>query len=163
MYQVGERVVYGVHGVCTIVELQVQRVNRQKVEYYVLEPMNQLGARYFIPSKNETAVSKLRPVLTKEQVEALLSSDQIKEGIWVEDDNERRQQYRQIILNGDRCSLLQLIRTLRKHRENLLLIGKKFHVIDAGFLKDAERMLFSELSVVLNIDYDKVSAYIDSI
>ena len=163
MYQVGDRVVYGVHGVCCVVELQVQTVNRMKVEYYVLEPIKHSGSRYFVPSQNQIAVSKLRPLLTKEELDALLTSDRINEDIWIANENDRRLQYREIIAEGDRCNLLRIIRTLRKHREEMLQSGKKFHVTDANFLKDAEKTLYSELSVVLNIEYDKVSDYINNL
>ena len=163
MYQVGDRVVYGVHGVCCVVELQIQTVNRKKVEYYVLEPITQAGARYYVPSHNEIAVSKIRPLLTKEELDALLTSDQIDEDIWIANENDRRQKYRQIIVEGDRCNLLRIVRTLRKHKDEMLQSGKKFHVTDANFLKDAEKTLYSELSIVLNIEYNKVSDYINNL
>jgi RNA polymerase-interacting CarD/CdnL/TRCF family regulator len=38
MYQVGDRFIYGIHGVCEIVELQTQRVSGKAIQYYVLQP-----------------------------------------------------------------------------------------------------------------------------
>ena len=75
MHKIGDLVVYGIHGVCRIAELQVQVVNRKKVEYFVLEPLSQAGSKYFVPSQNEIAVSKLRPILSKTEIESLLNSE----------------------------------------------------------------------------------------
>ena len=83
MYQVGDVVVYGVHGVCRIVELQIQRVNHKKVEYFVLEPVFQMTSRFFVPSQNEAALSKLRPILTKEEIESLVQSEDSCRDCWI--------------------------------------------------------------------------------
>ena len=55
MFQVGDQVVYGIHGVCSIHGLDVQRVNRKRVEYYILVPLNQPDARFLVPTQNQAA------------------------------------------------------------------------------------------------------------
>ena len=49
MYNIGEFVVYGVHGVCRILNLEDRTVDRKVLRYYVLEPLDQSGARFFCP------------------------------------------------------------------------------------------------------------------
>ena len=163
MYQIGERVVYGVHGVCQILELQVQIVNRKKVEYYVLEPVRQPGARYFVPSQNQVAVSKLRPMLSKTEILDLLGSHRVKETVWIDDENQRRIYYKDLLTEGDRAGLLTMIRTLYVQTEQQAQLGKKCHMTDANFLKDAEKVLFSEFSMVLDIPYEKMVEYISQL
>lgn len=160
MFHIGDRVVYGIHGVCHIVELQIQKVNFKKVEYYVLEPLRQPGARFFVPSQNQAAVSKLRPILTRDEINQLLLAMQLDEDVWIENEILRKQQYREQIAACDRGALLRMIRTLYKHKQQQLQMGKKFHVSDANFLKDAEKMIYSEFSVVLDIPYEKIASYI---
>lgn len=58
VYQVGDQVLYGIHGVCRILELEVRSVDRKKVEYYVLEPLEQPGARFYVPTQNQAAVDR---------------------------------------------------------------------------------------------------------
>ena len=67
MYQIGDYVVYGIHGVCRIVETEERTVDRKQVSYFVLEPVEQSGARYLIPMHNHAALDKLRPVLSREE------------------------------------------------------------------------------------------------
>lgn len=160
MYQAGDQVVYGIHGVCRIVELQVQMINRKKVEYYVLEPFTQSGSRYFVPSQNEVAVSKLRPILTRQEIEQLLESDISRSNCWIEDENQRKQYYKELITSGDRGALISMLRALHAHKELQAENGKKFHISDANFMRDAEKVIYSEFSMVLDIPYDQVEAYI---
>ena len=39
MFQLGELVVYGIHGVCRVKEVQERMVNRVSQQYLVLEPV----------------------------------------------------------------------------------------------------------------------------
>ena len=78
MYTCGDLVVYGVHGVCRITELEQRTVDRKRLTYYVLEPLDQDGARYFVPTYNESAVGKMRAVLSAQALEALLRSNEVR-------------------------------------------------------------------------------------
>ena len=160
MYQVGDVVVYGVHGVCRIVELQIQRVNHKKVEYFVLEPVFQMTSRFFVPSQNEAALSKLRPILTKAEIEALVQGEDSCRDCWIEDENLRKQEYKNLLSSGDRGGLISMLKALDAHKLSQAELGKKFHITDANFMRDAEKMIYSEFSFVLDIPYELIEAYI---
>ena len=49
MYQVGDRVVYGIHGVCNVIDREQLVVDRKTVSYLVLEPLGQEGTRCMVP------------------------------------------------------------------------------------------------------------------
>lgn len=160
MFQVGDMVVYGIHGVCKITEKQTQRINRVKMEYFVLEPVAQGTSRFFVPSQNEAALSKLRPILTKDEICNLLNSDASRQDCWIEDENRRKQHYKDLITSGDRAALISMLRVLYVHKMEQMDAGKKFHISDANFMRDAEKVIFSEFSLVLDIPYDQVNDYI---
>ena len=160
LFQLGDRVVYGIHGVCQIVDEEERHIDRKKIRYFVLEPVDQPGARFFVPSENPAALAKLRPVISAEELEALLSSDKIREDRWIADENRRKQRYRELINSGDREELLQMVSTLHRHKHEQLSQGRKFHLCDENFLRDAEKLLNSEFSMVLQIQPSEVSRYI---
>ena len=160
MFQVGEHVLYGIHGVCRITATEERTVDRKRVSYLVLEPLEQAGARYLIPTHNEAALSKLRPVMSRQQLEQLLSSDEVRFNVWIEDENLRKQRYRELISSGDRLALLQMICSLHNHKKAQSEAGRKFHLCDENFLRDAERLLNEEFSLVLGIEQNLVSAYV---
>lgn len=51
-FQRGDRVVYGVHGVCRITDIEIRKVDHKTVEYYVLAPCGQTGSCYYVPVHN---------------------------------------------------------------------------------------------------------------
>ncbi len=162
MFKQGNQVVYGIHGVCNILENEIRTVNRKKVEYYVLQPLEQPDARYYVPVQNQTAVSKMSHLLTSEQVDALLRGDAAQPFEWISDENQRKQYYRAVIGSGDRAALIQMVRLLHTHRKEQQAAGKKFHQSDENFLHDAEKLLSGEFSLVLSIPRSEVGSYIQS-
>lgn len=160
MFQLGDRVVYGIHGVCSIIDIEQRIVNRSKVEYYVLNPLDQPDTRFYIPVHNQVAVAKLRPVLTREELDALLRSGEADQNAWISDENQRKQRYRELIGSGDRAALICMVRTLYKHKMDQIASGRKFHLCDENFMRDAEKLLSSEFSLVLGIPQNEVGEYI---
>lgn len=160
MYQRGELVVYGMHGVCKILDLEIKMMNRKKTEYYVLSPVANEQARFYVPTQNQAAVSKLRPILTRDAVIELLKSIDLEKCSWVEDDNKRKVLYKEIINRGDREELISLIRLLHVHRSEQFSQGRKFHLSDDTFLRDAEKLISSEISMVMGIPHGEVRQFI---
>jgi len=159
----GDQVIYGIHGVCNVVDLQVQRVDKKNVEYYVLEPAEQPGARYYVPTQNKAAVAKLQPILTRGALDELLRSEEADKDAWIEDENRRKQYYRELINSGDRAALICMVRTLHKQKAAQLAAGRKFHLCDENFLRDAQKLLSAEFAIVLGIQQNEVEDYIKSI
>ena len=149
MYQTGEYVLYGVHGVCRILGREKQLVNRKRAEYLILQPTGNGESRYYVPTASETAMGKLKQVLSAEELTALLASDEIRQGQWMADDNRRKQYYRELIGSGERLPILQMVWGLYRYKEEQAAAGRKFHLADDNFLRDAEKFLSSEIALVL--------------
>lgn len=160
VHQVGTQVVYGIHGVCSIIDVEVKKVDRKNVEYFVLEPNEQPGTRFYVPTQNQAALAKLRPLLTQEELEVLLTSQDAHQPCWIADENQRKQRYRELINSGDRAALISMIRSLYKHKQTQFAAGRKFHLCDENFLRDAQKLLNSEFALVLGIPQTEVGTYI---
>lgn len=78
MYQVGDQVVYGMHGVCCVLPEEKKVIEHKTVTYLVLEPVGQAGARFLVPTHNAAAMGKIHPMLTKEELDAMLSSSEVR-------------------------------------------------------------------------------------
>ena len=160
MYQVGDQVLYGIHGVCGIVGTEKRSIDRKKVEYFILEPVNQPDARYYVPTQNQAALNKLRRIMTPQELDALLCSDEVRQDCWISDENQRKSRYKDLINSGDRGALLSMVRTLHQHRDAQAAAGRKFHLCDENFLRDAQKLLESEFSLVLGIEPAQVGPYV---
>ena len=156
MFHIGQKVIYGVHGVCEIIAVDVQRINRKNIEYFVLTSVDQPGSRFYIPTHNETALMKLRPLLTKEQIESILLTQQGGDDLWIADENKRKQHYKELICSGDRAALVGMVRCIYKHRKQQEAEGRKIHLSDEDFLKEAEKLLCAEFSIILGISKNDV-------
>ena len=155
MYQIGALVVYGIHGVCRVAELEERTVDRKNVVYLAIEPVIQEGARFLIPTHNPAAMAKVRPLLTKEELDAMLASSQANGDGWIRDENQRKQLYRELISSGDRLRLMQMVRSIYRHKAEQIAAGRKVHMCDDNFLKDAEKLLTDEIAVVTGLSQEE--------
>ena len=56
--------------------------------------------------------------------------------------------------------IIKLIKTIYLHKMELKNTGKKIHTIDEQFFRDAEKVIYDEFALVLNIRYDQVLPFI---
>lgn len=162
MFQIGERVVYGFHGICKVADLEERVIARKRVVYLVLEPTGPGSSKFYVPTHNAVAMAKVKHLLSKEELEEMLSSEIVRNGMWIPEENRRKMAYRELISSGDREKLLQMIRCIYLYKEEQAAVGKRCHMCDDNFLRDAERLLGSEISVILNIDPDEAKRYLRS-
>lgn len=160
MYEIGKQVLYGIHGVCVVKDQEQRKVDRKLVTYLVLEPVGQEGSQFLVPTHNQTAMSKLIPILTRQELEELLNAPEGKQDGWISDENQRKQLYRELIGSGNRMKLVQMVRTLYRHKRTLAEKGKRCHLCDDNFLRDAERLLINEAAIVLETDADQARQYL---
>ena len=160
MYQVGDTVLYGIHGVCSIIGLEERKIDRRTVQYYVLQPRDQNGAKFLVPAGNPVAAAKRRPILSREELEALVRSGEVRADAWISDENRRKQYYRELINSGDRAALIRMVATLHRHKAAQAAAGRKFHLCDENFLRDAQRLLSVEFALVLGIAPEQVGEYV---
>lgn len=160
MYQIGDKVVYGVHGVCMVVDQEERLIDRKRQVYLVLEPVGQGGSRYLVPTHNAAAMAKLRRMLSGKELEEMIDSELVHADGWIRDENQRKQTYRELISSGDRAKLMQMVCTLYRHKAAQAAAGRKCHLCDENFLRDAEKLLASEIAIVLEMEPEQAKQYI---
>ena len=160
MRQIGEVVLYGTDGVCRISEITEKKFGKETVRYYVLSALYRSSSVIYVPVGNEKLEAKMRDILSKEDIDALITGLPGEESIWIENEPLRKIKYKEIITGGDRRNLFRLIKTLYEHRENQESSGKKMHMTDERFMKDAEKILYDEIAHVMGIDHRDVVGYI---
>lgn len=162
MFQIGQAVLYGMEGVCTIEERQKMKVGHTRAFYFVLRPVFRPNSTIFVPEDNEALLSKIRPILSREEIAQILHDAPAEDIVWIDDPNERKNEYQKILTGGDRLHMLRMIHTLLKHRQTLLRFGKHLRSADEQLLRDAQKLLHDEFAFVLNISQNDVPDYIRS-
>lgn len=160
MYQVGERLVYGLHGVCRVVREEQRRVDGRTLSYLTLEPVGQRGACFLVPTQNAAVMARLRPLPNRDDMERLLYAGPELPDAWIPEESARKQRYREYIASADVESLVRMICSLYRHREQQRASGKKCHVSDENFLRDAEKLLSGEVAAVMELEEDQAKSMI---
>ncbi len=160
MFQVGDIVRYGQSGVCKIQEISDRTFGNVTQSYYVLTPIFKSGSLVYVPVENETLVEKMLPPLTKEEVAEVISLVREKEVEWIRDFRRRSDFAKKALSSGDRSEALYLIKSIYHHKREILGQGARIHTTDDYFLKDAETLIFTEFSFVLDKSYEDIAAEI---
>lgn len=151
MFQVNDVIIYGGQGVCKIIGTEEKTVSGKKKTYFVLKPVSDKSATIFAPTDNALVMKKMRRLLTKDEIHRLIDAMRAEEGIWVEDDSERKELYKNILAKGDQLELIRMSKAIYIHKKEREAEGKRLHMSDERFLRDAEQILYSEFQYVLNI------------
>ena len=151
MFSVGQNVLYGTNGVCVVNDITEKKVGKVSMEYYVLKPLDTNFSTLFVPTGNENLVKKIRTVMTKDMINDILSHLP-EPGEWNDNKQERSEQFKEVISNGDFTELIRMIRLIYKHSDELTKLGRHLHMSDERLLKEAEKMVTEEIEFVLDVD-----------
>ena len=160
MFKINDVVVYGSQGVCEIVDIEENKIDGTSKCYFVLKPKADRGATFYVPTWNEKAWGKMRKVMTKKDIDALIDSMPTKVPTWIANENERKETYKKILASGDQAAIISIVQALFAHKKERETEGKRLHMSDEHFMKDAEQLLYNEWQYVLNVDKAGLMDYI---
>lgn len=160
IFEQEQYVVYGKMGVCRVIDRQKLAFGGEKEEYYILEPERDPCSSVYVPCANETLMARLRPLLTKGEIDDILSCVTQADIPWTEDRGERATQFRAIIGGGDRRQIVRLVRCLYEKKQEQLAAGKKLSAADEAFLQECIRLIEEEFVLALGITAEQVGDYI---
>ena len=151
MFQINDVIIYGNQGVCEITAIEEKTLSGAKKTYFVLRPIKDQSSTIYVPTENELVRKKIRRLLTVQQINALIDSMPDEKIVWIDNVNERKERYRNLLSGGDPSSLIQMIKAIYAHKKEREDAGKRLHMMDEHFFKDAEQILYNEFQYVLNL------------
>ena len=160
MFEPNDVVVYGTQGICRIVGFDEQKIDGVSKRYFVLKPKDGKQTTFYVPTWNEKALAKMRKVMSREEINALIDSMPGKTPAWIENESARKETYKTILSGGDQAAILSMVQALFLHKKEREAEGKRLHMSDEHFMKDAEQLLYNEWQYVLNVDRAGLMDYI---
>lgn len=159
MFQPGELMVYGATGVCRVEEITRLPGGDRKRLYYLLKPLWQDGVIY-APVDSEKV--PMRPVITREEAETLINQmpgmqAAICRGTTVQ---ALAQQYQTAVREGGHQGLIEMMKSIYLKRGRAEAKNRRLGAVDERYMKQAERLLYGELAIALELPYDEVEGYI---
>ena len=160
MFHKGDAVLYGSQGVCRVADIAEIDFSGQLTEYYVLKPVYRESSTIYVPVHHPLQTGKMRRVLSADEIYQMIKEMPNEASAWIENENERKAAYKEILLRGDRGELIRVIKALYLHQQERQAQGKKMHVSDERFFKEAEKLLYDEFAMVLEIKPEEVLPFI---
>ena len=158
MFAVGEKIIYGENGVCTVEKIEpltISGASKDKL-YYHLSPLIGSGT-YFAPVDSE---AYMRPVMSREEAEALIDA---MPGIAPAVCNDNRFNhvdafYKELFRQHSCEALVAIVKGLRSRMAERKTRSSRAEAT----MKRARDMLHGELSVALDLELSQVEDYIQS-
>ena len=162
-FKVGDNIVYAGSGVCQIDAIKDISFFKEKPQkYYVLKPLFVRQSQVmYVPFDNKAQVERIRPVLSKKEAKALLDKLPFDDGLeWIEDRNDRKDAFADIIVNGTREDIMGMIFLIKRHAAKLSGEGKHLNAQDERALNDAKVRMNNEIALALDLQPDQVTELI---
>lgn len=159
MIKINSTIIYGSQ-VCKVTGIKTMTIGKVTREYYVLTPVYDDKNTIYAPTDNPKVLEKIREILSAEEIAELIRSMPENVSLWVDDDKERAVLYRETLEKGDRTDIISMIKTLYQKRKELNTKGKKLHSADEMAFQRAEKMIYDEFALVLDIKRDEVTPFI---
>lgn len=160
-HAVGDYVTYRQNGICRIKGIVKQNFPAVgEAEYYELTPVYDEKTVIFVPLGSDQLRSQMRHILTKEEIEGVITGVENDDNLWIDDTKERAHIFGDILQGGDRGKILLMIKELSLYKKKLENDKRKLYASDAKLLSSAEKIITEEFSFVLGIGREEVIPYI---
>lgn len=161
IFNIGDHVVYCSREICKIDSKVKKCFNGiDENEYFKLIPISTKNSSYYIPCDN--CDSKIRRLLTKDEILSLIDEMPSAEENWCDDKNERKNLFNSVLKSDDYHQIINMMHTLYLKRESQRQKGKKLLAADERIMHDAEMIVYREFAFVLGILEEKVEDFINS-
>ena len=157
--QAGNYVIYRSTEICRIDSFEEKSFdNITSKEYCVLVPADGGNSRYYVPM--DLAESKLRRLLTKEEIDELIRGMKGEQPDWGATEDHRKNIFNEVLNSGDYRRIISMMHSLYLEKQERLAQGKKLLAADEKAIKAAESLIDHEFAFVLGIKENEVSEYI---
>ncbi len=157
--ETGRYVIYRGSEICRIDGFEEKSFDGvAKCEYCVLVPVDAHGSKYYVPLS--CADTKLRGLLSKDEVLALIDGMKGDMPDWGENAPNRKERINQVISSGDYRLVISLLHSLYLEKQKRIEMGKKMLAADEKAMRSAEQLINREFAFVLEIPENEIAAFI---
>jgi Transcriptional regulators, similar to M. xanthus CarD len=159
MFKVDDYVVYSTVGVCRIIDIRKEKhVCSNETEYYILQPAYDKSITIKTPTNNSRVL--MRKVITQDDALALIATMSKGKTVWMHNCKQRSEFFKAALRTGRSEELLKIIKMVYLEEKVRTAAGKKVLKVDSDIMKIAEKQLYEEFAIALNLSPDEVVPYI---
>ena len=123
---------------------------------YNLVPISDESIKYKVPVNS----SLLRDLISKKEINMLLKDMPFIDAIDSSNEKKMEEVYKELMKSGTHEDLIKIIKTTYLRNQIRIFNNKKISEIDDEYFKRAEKYLYEEIGIVLNMNADEVRDYI---
>ena len=148
MYNVGDKIVYPMHGVGLIEAIEKKVVLGKRAEYYMINIVNS-GMKVMIPVKNADEIG-IRSIISKREVKKVLGLLSKDENTSVDDWKERYQNNIDKVKSGSIYEVSEVARDLYRRGTE-----KELSIMERKLYENAYQLVAHELALSKDIDIEE--------
>ena len=121
----------------------------------MLTPVFSNRSTFFVPTQNEKLTSRLHPILTNAEIMNIIeTTDELSQ--WIDNDSDRKDAFRAIVAGGEVRDIVSMLKSIIRHKAEVESVGKKLHKADEIAYKEAQKILYEEFAMVMDVSKDEV-------
>ncbi len=160
MFNVNDIVVYGLNGVCTIVDIKqlcFGSMGGRADQYFYLHPIGSKDDHViYVPvNKVNSDASVMRMLWSQSELESVINNIENIAPLTINNEKNRREEYKNALLTLDPEKCIALIKSVKNRRKGTVRQRKNISEADLEFEKLATKFICLEVSVVLGIPYEE--------
>ena len=148
MFNIGDMVFYGGHGVCEIEDITEMTISKETKKYYRLKSHVQPKLQLFHPVV--TKQPKISKMMTKEAAEHVLEIFKQEPTEWVARSIDRTKAHKKVLETKDQAQIAQMLNTILRKEAEMKLEGKKLYAQDQEIVRQVLAILCDEISISLD-------------
>ena len=148
MYNVGDKIVYPMHGVGIIEAIEKKVVLGKRAEYYMINIINS-GMKVMIPVKNADEIG-IRSIISKREVKKVLNLLSKDENTSVDDWKERYQNNIDKVKSGSIYEVSEVARDLYRRGTE-----KELSIMERKLYENAYQLVAHELALAKDVDIEE--------
>ena len=153
MYKINDYVVYR-KDICKIEDIREKYYNDE--DYYILHSVTDSSLKINLPVSKEDL---LRDLISKDEVEEIIREipeiDLVKTS-----DKFLEHEYKELMHSGTHRDLIKIIKTTYARNKERAESKRRIAEIDTTYFEMAEKYLYNEFSIVLDLSFDDTKKYI---
>lgn len=156
MFQVGDKVVYPMHGAGVIESIEEQEVLGRRMQYYVMR-MPITDMKVMVPCEHSQHTG-MRQVITEQGLASVLEVLRARKTAMSKNWNHRYRSNMEKIKSGNILELADVVRNLsQRDREKGLSTGER------RMLDNARQILLSEIILAKDLEPDQANRFLDQV
>ncbi|MBQ8589636.1 MAG: CarD family transcriptional regulator [Firmicutes bacterium] len=154
MFDIGDKILYPMHGAGVIEKIEETEILGEKKSYYVLK-ISGRDIKIMVPVENSLRIG-VRPVASEEEVRAAVGVLEAESSVMPSNWNRRYRENTEKLKSGDIAQVAEVVRNLSRVDRK-----KKLSAVETKMLINARQILISELVLAGGMEVEEASGLID--